>query len=298
MNQDFVEFLNQHSGWQATNYEQFAGVTVEEFKARYLGENIVDINDLPAGLTHQTEVEWEGAIPSRFNSSEQWPGCVHPIRNQQKCGSCWAFAISEALSDRFCIASNKSVDVILSPQYAVSCDVAQNGCSGGHPTLPWQFLENIGLPTEACVPYQSGDGTVRPKCLEIKGCEDGSAVKKYPAKRGSSVAMNDIAVIQANIMKYGPLKASMKVYEDFKQYKGGIYKHVAGGFLGGHAVKIIGWGVENDINYWVVANSWANTWGENGYFRVGFGEVGIDGTCIAGLPDLDRVRQSEPTIYW
>jgi len=42
-------------------------------------------------------------IPDAFDSREGFPGCIHPIRDQQKCGSCWAFSASEALSDRFCI---------------------------------------------------------------------------------------------------------------------------------------------------------------------------------------------------
>lgn len=43
---------------------------------------------------------------------------------------------------------------------------------------------------------------------------------------------------------------------------------VAGDYLvGGHAVKIIGWGVNNDTNntpYWLVVNSWNVTWGDKG----------------------------------
>jgi len=44
-------------------------------------------------------------IPTDFDSRKQWPSCIHPIRDQKSCGSCWAFAASEALTDRFCIAS-------------------------------------------------------------------------------------------------------------------------------------------------------------------------------------------------
>lgn len=31
--------------------------------------------------------------------------------------------------------------------------------------------------------------------------------------------------------------------------------HETGSFLGGHAVKIVGYGVENGVKYWLVANS-------------------------------------------
>ena len=44
----------------------------------------------------------------------------------------------------------------------------------------------------------------------------------------------------------------------------GVYQHVSGAELGGHAVKIIGWGVEDGTKYWLVANSWNNDWGDHG----------------------------------
>ncbi|VDM52219.1 unnamed protein product [Angiostrongylus costaricensis] len=42
------------------------------------------------------------------------------------------------------------------------------------------------------------------------------------------------------------------------------FQHTAGKQEGGHAVKLIGWGVEGGIKYWLVANSWNTDWGENG----------------------------------
>lgn len=44
----------------------------------------------------------------------------------------------------------------------------------------------------------------------------------------------------------------------------GVYKHVAGSALGGHAVKMMGWGVDNGTPYWLVANSWNPDWGDKG----------------------------------
>lgn len=44
----------------------------------------------------------------------------------------------------------------------------------------------------------------------------------------------------------------------------GVYQHVTGQMLGGHAIKILGWGKENDTPYWLVANSWNTDWGDNG----------------------------------
>lgn len=66
----------------------------------------------------------------------------------------------------------------------------------------------------------------------------------------------------------------------------GVYKHIVGKALGGHAIRILGWGVENDTPYWLVANSWNYDWGQNGFFKIlrGSDECGIEGQINAGLP--------------
>lgn len=69
-------------------------------------------------------------------------------------------------------------------------------------------------------------------------------------------------------------------------YKSGVYKHVSGQQLGGHAVKIYGWGTENGEDYWLIANSWSSEWGETGSFRIlrGTNECGIEAGVVGGLP--------------
>jgi len=59
-------------------------------------------------------------------------------------------------------------------------------------------------------------------------------------------------------------------------------------FLGGHAVKVLGWGIEDGTNYWIVANSWNNNWGDNGFFKIGRGndECEIEEQIVAGLPKV------------
>ena len=47
----------------------------------------------------------------------------------------------------------------------------------------------------------------------------------------------------------------------------GVYRHTSGSALGGHAVKILGYGVENGEKYWLVANSWNSDWGDAGLYR-------------------------------
>jgi cathepsin B len=82
------------------------------------------------------------------------------------------------------------------------------------------------------------------------------------------------------------METGFTVYQDFMNYKSGVYKHVSGNVLGGHAVKIVGWGQENGTNYWICANSWGTSWGENGFFRIAWGQCGIDSAVYGCAPQL------------
>merc|ERR1719335_1419916 len=88
------------------------------------------------------------------------------------------------------------------------------------------------------------------------------------------------------IMTKGPISVAFTVYEDFENYDSGIYHHKSGGNLGGHAVRIVGFGTSKGASgqkYWKVANSWNPYWGEKGYFRIrrGSNECGIEGEAVA-----------------
>lgn len=218
--------------------------------------------------------------PETFDAREQWPDCIHEIRDQAKCGSCWAFAASETLSDRFCIASKGEVNLVLSPQDMVSCDHWNRACNGGILSWAWSYLTKQGISSEECTPYVSKDGKV-PACPAK--CADGkTTIKKYKCVGGSVVEARGVQQIKAEIFENGPLETGFTVYEDFMNYKNGVYHHVSGSQLGGHAVKIIGWGAD----HWICANSWTTNWGEDGFFRIKFGESGIDSAAYGCKPQL------------
>ncbi|KAI2548815.1 cathepsin B, partial [Homo sapiens] len=70
----------------------------------------------------------------------------------------------------------------------------------------------------------------------------------------------------------------------------GVYQHVTGEMMGGHAIRILGWGVENGTPYWLVANSWNTDWGDNGFFKIlrGQDHCGIESEVVAGIPRTDQ----------
>jgi len=122
-----------------------------------------------------------------------------------------------------------------------------------------------------------------------KACDSGSDISDFEGDKysfsGSTITANGATEIQKAVMAGGPMEVAFTVYSDFENYASGIYHHVSGGAVGGHAVKVVGWGVESGTKYWKIANSWNPYWGEKGYFRIKFGEGGIDDQAVGSSPD-------------
>lgn len=66
----------------------------------------------------------------------------------------------------------------------------------------------------------------------------------------------------------GPISVSMDANNLYK-YSQGIYQNPdCSDYNTNHAVLVVGYGSENGLDYWIVKNSWGETFGENGYFRI------------------------------
>lgn len=122
---------------------------------------------------------------------------------------------------------------------------------------------------------------------------------KHRGQAGYSVCNQGMAIgecaseMQQEIFQNGPITGMFFVHQSFTSYKSGVYKHKILGdpMLGGHAIKILGWGTENGDDYWLVANSWNEEWGDNGYFKIARGKnecqienAMINGGPVAGMP--------------
>uniref|UniRef100_A0A3B5PSC1 Cathepsin B n=1 Tax=Xiphophorus maculatus TaxID=8083 RepID=A0A3B5PSC1_XIPMA len=156
--------------------------------------------------------------------------------------------------------------------------------------------------TNGSRPPCTGEGGNTPDC--VKQCETGYTPSyekdKYYGKTAYNVPPEEDQ-IKSEIYKNGPVEGAFKVYSDFPSYKSGkkssikysykynlsrprtgemitapdlltvfllsssgVYQHVSGSYVGGHAIKILGWGEENGVPYWLCANSWNTDWGDNG----------------------------------
>lgn len=253
-------------------------------------------------------------VPAEFDCRENWPNCptLKEIRDQGNCGSCWAISAVAAMSDRICIASSAAAQVHLATEDLLSCcHLCGFGCSGGYPKMAWEHFKHSGICSggqyntqQGCKPYSieacehhsnnterppcQGAESKTPKCTHVCSNSDYTVDYSTDKKHGSSVyTVNSVEdQIKMEMMKNGPVQTAFTVYADFPTYKSGVYSHKSGDQLGGHAVKMMGWGVEDGTPYWLVANSWNTDWGNEGYFRIlrGSDECGIEKSVVAGLP--------------
>jgi len=250
-------------------------------------------------------------FPKNFDLRTEYPECtsIGEVYDQSYCGSCWAFSVVNSLSDRICIASRGKKQPVLSAENLLSCCLyCGNGCNGGNPFLALDYISRYGIPTggryntsDTCQPYifppcdhhVSGkygncidEEVSTPQCDQkcINNSIDYNNDKWY-IKQSYQVD-NNIMSIMSEIFHFGPVVASLDIYEDFLFYGSGVYQQVSGDYLGKHAMKIIGWGVEDNIEYWLAVNSWNTDWGDDGIFKIvkGIDNCGIESSVIAGIP--------------
>lgn len=123
------------------------------------------------------------------------------------------------------------------------------------------------------------------------GEEHGTPSRFYRVYKFYTIDADEL-LIRDNIYKWGPVCSGIEIYPDFYSFdfKNNVYKwNRSGESIGGHAVVIVGWGVDKKYgSYWIVKNSWGQKWGDNGYFRIsrGTNECGIEENIIAPIPDF------------
>jgi len=306
--------------WTAGMSPRFANATLADVK-RMLGTFLPGEPEFVPFETFKTEFATaDGAVPDAFDARTGFAQCANIIghvRDQSSCGSCWAFGSTEAFNDRYCIKTGDA-KTLFSPEDTVSCCSGLTcsfsmGCNGGQPGGAWKWFTKNGVSTggdygdigsgTTCKPYSMQTcahhttppaGMVdcatlpeysTPKCTST--CSESSYATAYSKDKHfatSSYGVSGVANIQKEIYEKGTVSVAFTVYEDFESYTSGVYQHVSGKSLGGHAVKMIGWGVDNGTPYWTVVNSWNESWGEKGTFRIlrGSNECGIEGSVVAG----------------
>jgi cathepsin B len=320
INPTMVDEINaMRTTWKAHVSPRFANATVADIKMLLGTVMPGDYGYEEPAVEKKTFKLSATAIPESFDVRTAWPACsaiTGLVRDQSNCGSCWAFGSTEAFNDRHCIATGDAKTVFSAEDTNACCSGLKcsfsMGCNGGQPAGAWNWFTTDGVSSggdyadygkgTSCKPYsmKSCAHHVTPptgmvSCTEVESydtphcsstCESGYSTPyskdKIVAK--SSYSVKGVENMQLELMEKGTLSVALTVYEDFEAYSTGVYQHKTGKSLGGHAIKLIGWGVENGTPYWLCTNSWNFSWGDKGFFKIlrGSNECGIEGSVVAG----------------
>jgi C1A family cysteine protease len=204
---------------------------------------------------------------------------ITDIRDQGGCGSCVAFGVAATVEGSVRRQRNDpNLNVDYSEAHLFYCYARDEGrrcATGWWPSNALNAFRDKGVVDEACFRYTAGDQTCK-LCSNWQ-----SRLTKIRGWR----RLRSTSQMKEWISTKGPLVACYTVYQDFYAYRGGIYRHVSGRRRGGHCVSCVGY---NDVQkYWICKNSWGAGFGENGYFRIAYGECGIDSS-------MDTVEDIEP----
>lgn len=245
------------------------------------------------------------SLPTSFDLRLQYPKCwsISYIRDQGQCGGCWAVASASAMSDRYCIKYSTSTSVkqkLISAEDILECCSLEvcgtgpnQGCNGGYFDGAYAFAKNNGVVTgenyqnyTTCKPWafpSYSTNAVAPNCAAT--CTNTIAytnpyandLTKISSYTVYSTQLNTVSTVvnqmKTAIYTAGSLTAYMIVYNEFFAYKSGVYQPKNLTVAGGHAVRIIGWGVTSTgKKYWIVANSWGTSWGMSGIFWIVMGK--------------------------
>jgi KDEL-tailed cysteine endopeptidase len=247
---------------------QFTDLTPEEFKSQYVSR----INTSVESYNCNSFSSSASGTPASIDWRDK--GAVTTVKDQGQCGSCWTFSATGAVEGVWAIATGKLID--LSEQELVDCATGHaygsHGCSGGQMEGAFKYIIEHGQCADASYPYTSGTTKTEGLCSKcssvahISSCVD--------------VKPNDQVSLRAAVAKQPVAIAIEADTKYFQSYSSGVLTSSSCGTNLDHGVLIVGYGEETGIKYWLVKNSWATTWGDNGYIKIGRSDsVNDQGIC-------------------
>ncbi|KAK7487825.1 hypothetical protein BaRGS_00020872 [Batillaria attramentaria] len=203
-----------------------------------------------------------GALPKKVDWRDQ--GYVTPVKNQESCGSCWAFSTTGSLEGQTFKKTGKLVS--LSEQNLVDCSKKEgnHGCQGGLMDYAFKYIQdNKGIDTEASYPYLGKNGVCNFQPSTVGATDTGYVdIKRYSEE-----------ALQQAVATVGPISIGIDASRPtFHLYKSGVYydRECSSTRLD-HGVLAVGYGEEGIIfgkKYWLVKNSWGAEWGMQGYIMM------------------------------
>mmetsp|Transcript_18793 Transcript_18793/g.52028 ORF Transcript_18793/g.52028 Transcript_18793/m.52028 type:complete len:546 (-) Transcript_18793:172-1809(-) len=243
------------------------------------------------------------AVEKTMPKSHDWKNFVAPVMDQSDCGSCYMVSTIRMLTARHRISTNNTKAEPWSISFPLHCSEYNQGCKGGYGFLASKWSEDIGLLPDSCAPYDTqGSCSVK--------CDISKLKKRWRAANhryiGGFYGGSGAGDMMKEVFQHGPIVVSFEPSDEFMFYSGGVFtssKDSPAAPLSAHdkewqqvdhAVLCTGWGSEFGDKYWLVQNSWGESWGENGYFRIhrGSNEAGVESIAVAA----DVVEETRPEV--
>jgi len=278
---DRVHGVTKFSDWTRKEYEQMVG--------GFRGEDGPSKAPVatPRVATAPAAVDWRTS------------GAVTPVKDQGKCGSCWAHSAIETLESARALAGFGLEP--LSVQQLVSCDDVDQGCDGGWYYTAWEdYVATHGVASEAAYPYDWRTSKGRATPCELVDATEATTVAGFSWATtpctGLFCSNQDEDTLKKNLASYGPLSIACDASE-WSSYAGGVLtpESCASSDLKlDHAVQLVGYNTTAPTPYWIVRNSWNTDWGLDGYIHLKMG----DNTCgIADKPALVTLAQDAASTF-
>lgn len=274
----FVDTENAKNAGFTLALNQFAHLTHEEFLDEIIGSGTWYQGAIPG------RVQFDGHESQSVNMAPDavdWRsnGILPPVKDQGKCGSCWAFSAIAAIESAHALATSSLV--ALSEQQLIDCDAdcrnctadptnpgrKNGGCAGGWPTWAFNYMENASLCTESSYSYTGTDPQSDLNECQSDGCEVGvqkGAVHGYRNVTQTYEGLKS-AVAQQPVSVSVMTDVYWQFYHDGVLYPNGCTHET------NHAVAVVGYNKSTSSmydDYFIIRNSWGSSWGIDGHIYV------------------------------
>ena len=224
------------------------------------------------------------------NTGDKVDYCGSTTVNQGSCGSCYAVSVAQLMQIQLAMLTGQRK--VISTQQILDCagGISRRCCGG----FPQDVLDNHNaFVANDDYPYEE-DETSSSECGQ-RACLTG---KPVVIRQHGYIEFDNCyskECLKRVLAEYGPFISSLHVEEHLVYYSGGIVRLTCSdpNTPTNHVVVVVGYGVENGVEYLTVRNSWGSSWGENGFFRVTFDSLcGIGGNDGGSLPTSMVVKSS------
>lgn len=189
-------------------------------------------------------------------------GVVFGVKDQKRCGSCWAFSATAALESAIAIKTEQP-PVDISEQELVDCSnsYGNKGCQGGYMHFAYNYILEHGINLSKDYPYNAHNN----KCKSISG--------QGPVRMTGCVRQVPTVDGLVDALHVGPV--AVGVFADILMYlyESGVFNipQKMCDFEVDHGVLAVGFDKTAQVPYFKVKNSWGPKWGEQGYFKIAMG---------------------------